>query len=85
MSPLSDLVQLAQGAIVLALWVSLPVLVVSALIGTFMGTLQTAFQVHDPSIGHLPRLLAVAGTLMVAGDWMGNQIVAFARHALGLS
>jgi flagellar biosynthetic protein FliQ len=44
--------------------------------------LQAATQLHDPTISHLPRLLAVAATLAVAGPWMGSQIVAFAVRML---
>ena len=74
---LSDLVVLAQEALLLAVAVSLPVVAVAALVGGLVAVLQAATQVQDSTLGHLPRLVVVAVALAVAGPWMGSEIAAF--------
>jgi flagellar biosynthetic protein FliQ len=80
---LGDLVALAQRALLVAVIVSLPVLAVAALSGLASALFQAATQVHDAALSHLPRFVAVAVALIVAGPWMGRQLVAFALHAFG--
>jgi type III secretion protein S len=80
---LADLTTLAQQALLLALWVSLPVLGVAALVGLFGAILQAATQVQDAALGHFPKFVAVTVALALAGPWMGRQILAFALRAFG--
>ena len=68
----------AQQALVLSLAVAMPVLAVAAVIGLVVAVVQAATQIQDPTISHLPRLLAVVAALAVFGPWMGRQVVAFA-------
>lgn len=79
--PLSTLVSYAQQALVLSLAVALPVLAVAAIIGLLMAVLQAATQVQDPTLAHLPRVVAVAAAIAVFGPWMGREIAAFAIRA----
>lgn len=82
---LLDLLSLAQNALLVAVLVVLPVLTVAALVGLISALFQSATQVHDAALGHLPRLVAVALALLALGPWMGRQIVAFALQAFGAS
>ncbi|MFW5740537.1 MAG: flagellar biosynthetic protein FliQ [Myxococcota bacterium] len=81
--PLSTLVSYAQQALVLSLAVAMPVLAVAALVGLIMAVLQAATQVQDPTLAHLPRVVAVAAALALFGPWMGREIAAFAIRAFG--
>lgn len=79
MSP-AVLLEHAQGALVLSLLVALPVLVVAAVVGLVVAAFQAASQIQDPTIAHLPRLLAVVAALVVLGPWMGAQVGTFAER-----
>jgi len=79
---LSDLVTLAQEALLLAVAVSLPVVAVAALVGGVVAVLQAATQVQDITLGHPPRLVVVAVALAVAGPWMGTEIATFTIRVL---
>jgi flagellar biosynthesis protein FliQ len=81
MNPAS-LVEHAQNALLLSLAVVLPVLAVAAFVGLVVAAFQAASQIQDPTIAHLPRLLAVVVALVVLGPWMGSQIGAFAERML---
>ena len=79
------LVEHAQNALMLSIAVVLPVLAVAAIVGLIVAAFQAASQIQDPTIAHLPRLLAVVGALVVLGPWMGSQIGAFAERMLMLA
>jgi len=79
MSP-AALLEQAQAALLLSLAVVLPVLAVAALVGLIVAAFQAASQIQDPTIAHLPRLLAVIAALAVLGPWMGAQVGAFAER-----
>lgn len=85
MIPASSLVEYAQQALVLATLVSLPVIGVAALVGLLVAAIQAASQIQDPTIAHLPRVLAVTGALVVLGPWIGMQIAAFAERVFVLA
>lgn len=80
--PVATLLEHAQQALLLSIAVVLPVLVVAAVVGLVVAAFQAASQVQDPTLAHLPRLLAVIAALVVMGPWMGAQIGAFAQRVL---
>jgi type III secretion HrpO family protein len=78
------LVDAAQQALILAALVSLPIVGVAALVGLLVAAIQAAAQVQDPTLSHLPRMLAVIAALVFAGPWMGHQIAGFAERAFSM-
>lgn len=80
-----DLTALAEQALLLSVAVSLPVLALAALASLVVSVVQSVTQVSDATLSHLPRLLVVAVVLVVAGPWMGAQVVAFAVRAFTLA
>jgi flagellar biosynthetic protein FliQ len=72
----------AREALLLALTLSLPIVGVAAVVGAVVAAFQAASQIQDPTLAHLPRLLAVVAALVVVGPWIGHQIGAFAEQML---
>jgi type III secretion HrpO family protein len=70
----------AQQALWLVLAVSLPILGVAAIVGLVVAAVQAASQIQDPTLAHLPRLLAVVAALALLGPWMGHEVAAFAAQ-----
>jgi flagellar biosynthetic protein FliQ len=70
----------AQEALLLAVMLSLPALLVALLIGTVVSVFQAATQIQDATLAHLPRLLAVAVSLAAFGPWMARHITGFAAR-----
>ena len=79
------LVEYARQALTLAIALSLPVIGVAAIVGLFVAAFQAASQIQDPTIAHLPRLVAVVAALVVLGPWMGHELGAFAERMLVLA
>lgn len=80
---LSVLTEQAQQALLLATAVSLPVLLVSALVGLLASLFQATTQLQDALLVQLPRLLLVGLALVWLGPWMGRSITAFAVRMFG--
>jgi flagellar biosynthetic protein FliQ len=80
MLPPAALVEHGREALMLAVAVSLPVVGIAAVVGLVVAAIQAASQIQDPTIAHLPRMLAVVGALVAVGPWMGHQIGAFAEQ-----
>lgn len=78
--PLHELVAHAQEALVLSVVLSLPIVATAAVVSFVVGALQSASQIQDSVIAHLPRLVAVAAALVLAGPWMGHELAAFATR-----
>lgn len=83
--PVTTLLEHAQQALLLSVAVTLPVLGVAAVVGLVVAAFQAASQVQDPTLAHLPRLLAVVAALVLVGPWMGAQIGAFAERVLAVA
>ncbi len=80
--PAGALLDAAREALLLALALSLPIVGVAAVVGALVAAFQAASQIQDPTLAHLPRLLAVVAALVVMGPWIGHQIGAFAEQML---
>jgi flagellar biosynthetic protein FliQ len=74
------LVREGQQALWIVLAVSLPVLGAAAIVSLVAAAFQAASQIQDPTLSHLPRLLAVLAALAIAGPWMAHQVAAFAEQ-----
>lgn len=78
--PAATLLQHAQEALLLSVAVALPIVGIAALVGLIVAAFQAASQIQDPTIAHLPRMLAVVAGLVALAPWMGHQIGAFAER-----
>ncbi len=79
------LLHVAREALVVALLVSAPPLAAALVVGAATGVLQAASQVQEPSIGVVPRLVAVLVALAATAPWIGARVVRFAAECLELS
>lgn len=76
-------VDLVREAIMTALVVATPVLLVALVVGLFMALVQTATQVQDQAMSTVPKLLACGAVLVVLAAWMAARLVAFAVQMWG--
>jgi flagellar biosynthetic protein FliQ len=76
--PAATLVRFGQEALLLVVALSLPVLAAGAIVGLLVAAFQAASQIQDPTLAHLPRVIAVVAALALLGPWMGHEVAAFA-------
>lgn len=65
------------AALVLALKLGLPVLIIAMVVGLIIAILQAATQVHEQTLSFAPKAIAVALALLLLGPWMINSCIEF--------
>jgi type III secretory pathway component EscS len=83
MDPL--LLHLVRETVWVVLLVSAPPVGAALAVGLATGVLQAATQIQDPSVGVVPRLVAVLGALAVASPWIGARVLRLAEECLALA
>jgi flagellar biosynthetic protein FliQ len=73
---------LARDALGLALLIAAPLLLAGLLTAFVVSLFQAATQILEPSLSFVPKLLVMAAVLAVLGNWMGGQLVEYARTLL---
>ena len=81
MSP-TNVLDITREALLLMLWTTLPVVIVSAVVSLGVAVLQAVTQIQDQSIGQSARILAVLGTIVLAGAWLATGVLRFAERSL---
>lgn len=59
-----------------------PVLLVALVVGLAVSVLQALTQINEATLSFLPKLVAIAITLMVAGPWMLALLVDYLQRVL---
>jgi len=70
-------VDLARNAIMLALLISGPMLVVALLVGLTISILQAVTQIQEQTLASVPKLVAVSGVFLLALPWILQLLVKY--------
>jgi len=70
-------VDLARNAIMLALLIAGPMLVVALLIGLTVSVLQAVTQIQEQTLAFVPKLVGVAVVFLLALPWMIKLLVKY--------
>jgi flagellar biosynthetic protein FliQ len=81
MSP-SDVLAIGTHALRIMIMLSAPLLLVALAVGLLVGVFQAATQINEMTLSFIPKLLAVAATLAIAGPWMLNVLVSYTRELI---
>lgn len=70
-------VDLARNAIMLALLISGPMLVVALIIGLTVSVLQAVTQIQEQTLAFVPKLVGVSVVFLVALPWVMQLLVKY--------
>ncbi|KAA1012408.1 flagellar biosynthesis protein FliQ [Paraburkholderia panacisoli] len=73
---------LAHQAMYVGLVLAAPLLLVALVIGLVVSLFQAATQINESTLSFIPKLLAIAVTLVIAGPWMLTTMLDYLRHTL---
>lgn len=79
MTPESVMV-LGQEAMKIALMLAAPLLLSALFSGLLISLLQAATQINEQTLSFIPKILAVAATVVIAGPWMLNTMLDYMRN-----
>lgn len=68
---------IAGGALYLILKVSLPVLLVSLVVGLVISIFQTVTSIQEQTLTFVPKIACVFVALMLLGPWMMQEVVEY--------
>ena len=71
------IISLSQETMMLVLYVSGPVLLVTLVVGLLVSIFQAVTQIHEMTLTFIPKMLAVAGLMLVLLPWMIQRMVDF--------
>ena len=69
-----DIVAFLNQTLYLTLWLSMPVIVVAAVIGTLFALFQALTQIQEQTLSFAIKLVAVGVMLFFTARWMGGEI-----------
>jgi flagellar biosynthetic protein FliQ len=72
-------VQVGRQALEVMLVVAAPLLGVALVVGLAVSVLQAITQINENTLSFLPKLLALAATLGIAGPWLLSMLTDFIR------
>ena len=75
--------ELCTQALELALRVGLPLLIVGLVVGLAVSVFQAVTQIQEQTLSFIPKILALAGVLIVLGPWMLNQLLSYTTNLWG--
>ena len=78
----SAAIDMARQAIVTTAILISPALGIALIVGCAMSLLQAVTQVQDQAISFIPKLLAVAATILLCLPWMVEYFVQYARQLI---
>ena len=73
---------IGQHALVVTLMIAAPLLLTALAVGLLVGVLQAATQINEMTLSFIPKLLALATVLVVAGPWMLRTLIDYTRHLI---
>ncbi|CAG9253833.1 flagellar biosynthesis protein FliQ [Paraburkholderia unamae] len=71
---------LAHDAMYVALLLAAPLLLVSLVVGLVVSLFQAATQINESTLSFIPKLIAIAVTLVIAGPWMLTKMLDYMHH-----
>ena len=70
-------VSLTMDAITVAMKIALPMLMAGLVVGLVVSVFQAVTQIQEQTLAFIPKILAIAGVLIIGGPWMLNQLLSY--------
>ena len=80
----SDATLIFNEAVLVAFKLSLPILLISILIGLIISIFQAATQIHEQTLTFIPKIIILGVLLIILGPWMLRVSVDFFNEVVKL-
>ena len=81
MSP-ETVLTIGTRALEVTLMLAAPLLLVALAAGLLVGVFQAATQINEMTLSFIPKLMAMATAIAIAGPWMIRLIVGYTRELI---
>lgn len=81
MSP-SEAITLAQNAIIIAMLLAAPLLLVGMAVGLIISLFQAITQIQEMTLTFVPKIFAVMLTMLFISSWMVTKLVDYTHNLI---
>jgi flagellar biosynthesis protein FliQ len=71
---------IGNHALEVTIMLSAPLLLVALVVGLLVGVFQAATQINEMTLSFIPKLIAMAATIAIAGPWMLKLMIGYTRE-----
>ena len=64
--------------------IAAPMLLLSMFVGIVLAVFQAVTQIHEQTLGFIMKMSVIILTLLVAGGWMGETVLDYAKEVFSL-
>ncbi len=76
----SSIINIAQEALKVILYVSAPILVISMVVGLVISIFQATTQIQEQTLTFVPKILSVVAAIAVFGSWMLRVLIEYTQN-----
>lgn len=76
----AGVIDVIREAMWVAVLVAAPLLLVALGVGLFIGVIQAATSVNEATLSFIPKLVAIALTVVIFGSWQVGTLMDFTQH-----
>ena len=76
--------EVLRGALIVALKLTSPLLLLSMLVGVIVAVFQAVTQIHEQTLGFILKMIVVIGVLAIGGGWMFETLLDFSREIFSM-
>jgi flagellar biosynthetic protein FliQ len=80
----TDVLHIAQMAIMITFKLCAPILLVSLTIGMAISLFQAVTSVQEMTLSFVPKLAGIAVVIVMSGGWMLSSLTSFATELFGM-
>ncbi len=74
------IIDIGMRAVVTAMEVAAPALLAALFMGLFVSILQAATQIQEQTLSFIPKVVAMAATLVIFGPWILQKMMSFTTN-----
>ena len=76
----SLVLEIASQAMTVTAKLAAPVLLTALFIGLFIGLIQSATQLNEPTLVFVPKFIGCGLVILVTGSWMMQEMITFTEN-----
>ena len=80
----TEVLDIMYHTFLLAARLTMPFLLTSMVVGVVIAIFQAVTQIHEQTLGFIMKMSVIILTLLVAGGWMGETVLDYAKEVFSL-
>ena len=73
---------IGRHALEMTIMLAAPLLLVALAVDLLVGLFQAATQINEMTLSFIPKLMAMAAVVLLAGPWMLRQMISYTRELI---